>query len=88
MAWRIEFQRTAERQIKKLDVPTRKRILQFFRERVLASKNPRILGKALKGDQGELWRYRIGDYRAICKIEDDKLIVLVLEVGHRREIYR
>jgi mRNA interferase RelE/StbE len=55
---------------------------------VLALEDPRQLGKALTGDKGGLWRYRIGDYRAICKLEDEKLIVLVLDLGHRREIYR
>jgi mRNA interferase RelE/StbE len=55
---------------------------------VLAIEDPRKLGKPLKGDKGDLWRYRIGDYRAICKIEAERLVVLVLEVGHRREVYR
>ena len=86
--WKVEFQLSAANQISELDPPIQKRILTFFRERVLATGNPRQLGKALKGDRGELWRYRIGDYRAICKIEDGRLVVLVLEVGHRREIYR
>jgi mRNA interferase RelE/StbE len=62
--------------------------LDFFRNRVATAKDPRTLGKTLKGDKGELWRYRIGDYRAICRIEDERLVVLVLEVGHRKEIYR
>jgi mRNA interferase RelE/StbE len=83
-AWTVEFQQNAANQLRKLAPPIQKRILRFFRERVLATGNPRQLGKALKGDRGELWRYRVGDYRAICKIEDSKLIVLVLEVGHRR----
>jgi mRNA interferase RelE/StbE len=62
--------------------------LDFFRNRVAITEDPRMIGKALKGDKGELWRYRIGDYRAICRIEDERLVVLVLEVGHRKEIYR
>ena len=88
MAWSVEFQFTARNQLSKLDRPVQVRILDYFRHRVLASDNPRRLGKALKGNRGELWRYRIGDYRAICRIEDERLIVLVLEVGHRKHIYR
>ena len=64
------------------------RILAYFRNRVLTAEDPRKLGKALTGDKGGLWRYRIGDYRAICILEDERLVVLVLELGHRREVYR
>ena len=88
MAWTVEFQLTAQKQIRKLDRQTQARILGYFRNRVLGAEHPRKLGKALTGDQGELWRYRIGDYRAICKIEDERLVILVLTVGHRREVYR
>lgn len=88
MAWRVEFQRSAAKQLRALDKPIQRRILSFFRDRVARSDDPRKLGKALTGDKGGLWRYRIGDYRAICKLEDEQLIVLVLEIGHRREIYR
>lgn len=87
LAWTVEFQLTAQKQIRKLDRQTRARILSYFRERVLAAEHPRRLGKPLTGDQGELWRYRIGDYRAICKIEDERWAILVLAVAHRREVY-
>lgn len=88
MAWTVEFQKSAAKQLRGLDRAVQRRILRFFRDRVVTSDDPRNLGKALTGDKGGLWRYRIGDYRAICKLEDDRLVVLVLEVGHRREIYR
>jgi mRNA interferase RelE/StbE len=88
LAWRVEFQRSAAKQLRAFDRPVQQRILKYFRERVLALEDPRQLGKALTGDKGGLWRYRIGDYRAICRLEDERLIVLVLDVGHRREIYR
>lgn len=88
MAWTVEFQLTARRQLSKLDRSTEVRIVDYFRYRIATAENPRRLGKALKGDKGELWRYRIGDYRAICRIEDERLVVLVLEIGHRKEIYR
>lgn len=88
MAWTVEFQRSAAKQLRALDRPIQRRILAYFRIQILPADDPRKLGKALSGDKGGLWRYRIGDYRAISKLEDDKLVVLVLEVGHRREVYR
>jgi mRNA interferase RelE/StbE len=88
LAWTVEFQLTAQKQIRELDPPIQQRILSYFRTRVLTAENPRQLGKALTGDKVGLWRYRIGDYRAICNIEDDRLIVVVLAVGHRRHVYR
>jgi len=63
--------------------------LKFLSERVARVENPRSLGKPLQGSRfGEFWRYRVGDYRLICKIEDERLLVLVLRIGHRKEIYR
>jgi mRNA interferase RelE/StbE len=88
LAWRVEFQRSAAKQLRALDRSVQQRILKYFRERVLSLEDPRRLGKALTGEKGGLWRYRIGDYRAICKLEDERLVVLLLDVGHRREIYR
>jgi len=88
LAWTVEFQLTAARQFRKLDRRIQQQIRDYFRKRVLPAEDPRQWGKALTGDKGGLWRYRIGDYRAICKIEVERLVVLVLEVGHRREIYR
>ncbi len=85
MAWKVEFQKSAAKQLRALDRPIQQRVLTYFRTRVLAADDPRQLGKALTGG---LWRYRIGDYRAICKLEDERLVVLVLEIGHRREVYR
>ena len=89
MAWKIEVSPDADRALKKLDAQHAKRILKFLHERVAKLGDPRSVGKALQGLRfGEFWKYRVGDYRLICKIEDDRLIVLVLRVGHRREIYR
>lgn len=88
LAWTVEFQLTARKQIRELDRPIQKRILSFFHQRLLTLEDPRQLGKALTGDKVGLWRYRIGDYRAICRIEDQRLVVLVLALGHRREVYR
>lgn len=89
MAWTIEFTETSRRQFEKLDQAVAARISKFLRERVARMENPRSIGQALKGERfGEFWKYRVGDYRLITKIEDDRLLVLILSVGHRREIYR
>ena len=89
MTWTVELLPQAERELGKLDPQDARRISRFLFERVARLENPRSLGEALHGPRfGELWKYRVGDYRLICKIEDDRLLVLVLRIGHRREIYR
>ena len=88
MAWRIEITRTAEKQIKKLNRIAQISILRFLRERIQNAENPRRLGKPLHGDKGGLWRYRVGDYRLICAIQDEKITVLLLRVGHGKDVYR
>jgi mRNA interferase RelE/StbE len=89
MAYRVELSAEVARELGKLDRQQAKRILKFLHERVAKLDDPRSIGKALHGSRlGEFWKYRVGDYRLICKIEDDRLIVLVLRVGHRKEIYR
>ena len=80
--WRVEFDIRAARELKKLAPETRKQILKFFQERIATDLDPRRTAN-LSG----LWRYRIEDYRVICQIQDDKLVVLALKVGHRREVY-
>ncbi|OGA06405.1 MAG: addiction module toxin RelE [Betaproteobacteria bacterium RIFCSPHIGHO2_12_FULL_69_13] len=88
MAWTVEIADTAERQLRKLDPPVRRRIVDWLDDRIEGCKNPRHFGEALKGGRAGLWRYRIGDYRVICDIQDGRLVVLALAVGHRREVYR
>ena len=89
MAWRVEFLAQAARDVEKLDRQVARRISRFLLDRVANLENPRSVGEALRGSQlGEYWKYRVGDYRIICKIEDDRLLVLVVRIGHRREIYR
>jgi mRNA interferase RelE/StbE len=88
LAWAIEYTDTARKQLRKLDQPVARQIVDFMDARVAPLDNPRSTGKALVGPLGGLWRYRVGDYRAICELRDDTLIVLVLQVGNRREIYR
>ena len=89
MAWRIEFEDAALKELAKLDKPVARRILAFLRERVAVLDDPRSVGEALKGSKlGEFWKYRVGDYRVITNIEDGALRVLALKVGSRKEIYR
>jgi mRNA interferase RelE/StbE len=89
MAWKIEISSPADQELSKLDAQHAKRILKFLHERLAKLDDPRSVGKALQGAHlGEFWRYRVGDYRLICKIEDDRLVVLVLRIGNRKEIYR
>jgi len=89
MAWNVELSAEVDRALNKLDAQHARRILRFLHDRVAKLDNPRSIGKASHGSRlGEFWKYRVGDYRLICKIEDDRLVVLVLRVGHRKEIYR
>jgi mRNA interferase RelE/StbE len=79
----------SSRELDKLDPQSAGRILRFLRDRVAALDDPRSVGQALKGDRlGEFWRYRIGDYRVIARIEDAGALILVLRIAHRREVYR
>jgi len=86
MAWKIEWDEYAEKQFNKLDRQIGKRIINYLDKNVI--NNPRLFGKALTGDLAGLWRYRVEDFRIICHIKDEKLTVLVLSVGHRKEIYK
>ena len=88
MAWRIEFVTSAEREFAKLDPQTAARVLRFLRDRVAVRDDPRTLARPLKGQGPETyWRFRVGDYRLIAVIDDDTVRVLVLRIGHRREVY-
>ena len=88
MAWKIEFDPAALKELKKLDKSVEKRILKFLRERVEKLDDPRQIGASLQVTLSGFWKYRVGDYRLICSFEYDRLVVLVLRVGHRREVYK
>jgi mRNA interferase RelE/StbE len=86
--WTIEVSALADRQLDKLDSPIARRIEKFLHERVAKLEDPRSIGEALRGSRlGEFWKYRVGDWRIICEIQDKKLIILALQIGHRREVY-
>jgi mRNA interferase RelE/StbE len=88
MAWQIDFDPAAQRELDKLDELIRRRILNFLYERVGKLDDPRRIGQRLQGTLSEFWKYRVGDYRLICSLENDRLRVLVLRIGHRREVYK
>ena len=88
MAWTIEYTDTARTQLRKLDRKTARRIVDYMDERVAPLDNPRSVGRALTGPLGGLWRYRVGNCRMICEIQDRVMRVLVVKIGNRREVYR
>ena len=89
MAWRIEFERSALRELERLEPQAAQRILKFLHRRIATREDPRSLGQALQGSRlGEFWKYRVGDYRVIARIEDGEVRILVVSIGNRREVYR
>ena len=87
-AWRVEFDRAAVRDLRRLGAASERRVLRYLRERIAGSEDPRRFGHALTGDRKGLWRYRVGDIRIVAAIEEDRFVVMVVAVGHRREVYR
>jgi mRNA interferase RelE/StbE len=88
LAWTIEYTQAADRQLRKLDKSSSRRIVDYLRNRVACLEDPRSIGKALHGPLGDFWRYRIGDYRIICELQDQQLRVLVVRLGDRKDVYR
>ena len=88
MAWRVEWENEAVRELKKLDTRARRAIVRFMRDMIATGEDPRRFGEPLRKDLKGLWKYRIGSYRVICSIEDEQIVVLVVRVGHGRNVYR
>lgn len=89
MAWTIEYRQPVRKSLERLDPVSRKRIRKYLEERVAGLDDPRQIADRPQGSElGQFWRYRVGDYRIICDIQDGKLIVLVVEIGHRSSVYR
>lgn len=89
MAWQIEFDPDALKELKKLDRPVQMRLVAFLRERLSPLEDPRSIGEALSGARlGSYWKYRVGDWRIVCDIQDQRIVVRVLRIGNRREVYR
>lgn len=87
MPWTVKYLESASKSFKKIDPQQRQRIREYLEDRVVAQDDPRQLGKALKGQMSSLWRYRVGDYRVICELQDDALVVLVIRAAHRKHVY-
>ena len=87
MIWRVEFDDAAAKELRKLDKQVQQEILRYFRERIAVDEDPRRFGKPLSRSMAGLWRYCVRNYRMICNIEDGKLLVLILRVGHRKDVY-
>jgi len=87
VSWNYRISAQALKQLRELGHEPPRRILAFLDTGVSGCDDPRQFGKCLKGDLGEFWRYRVEDYRLLCRIEDEKLVVLVVRLGHQRDIY-
>lgn len=87
MKYKVVFSDRAKKQLKKLDKYVASLVIGWLEKNIQNCENPRAHGKGLVENKSGQWRYRVGDYRILCEIKDDKIIVLVLEIGHRREIY-
>jgi mRNA interferase RelE/StbE len=87
LTWSVEWDERARRELRRLDPAVQRQILRYLRERIAGSNDPRRFGRSLGGQLGGLWRYRVGDYRLVCEVANDRLVVLVLAVGHRKDVY-
>lgn len=87
MAWTVKWDEQALKETAKLDVGTRRGILQYLRKRIAVDEDPKRFGKGLRWSHSGLWRYRVGDYRIVCRIEHDCQVVKVVRVAHRSEVY-
>ena len=88
MIWRVEFTQDATKDLRRLDHPVQRQITRYLKERIATDESPLRFGKILKGDKQGLWRYRVGDYRIICFLEEDESVVLVLRIAHRSRVYK
>jgi len=87
MTWKVEFDNRARRELRKLDPQIQDRILKWLRQNLATEQDPRRIGTSLKGRMKGLWRYRVGNYRIISQIQDENILILVIRIGHRRDIY-
>ena len=85
--WRLEFSKKADKQLSKMDPGVRRVIVAWVLKNIDGCRDPRAHGKGLTANRSGKWRYRVGDYRVLCEIKDNELIVLAIEIGHRRDIY-
>ena len=87
MTWKVEFDNRSRKELRKLDPETQKRLLHWISENLAGEINPRDYGTSLKGRFRGLWRYRVGDYRIVCQIKDEDILILILRIAHRKDVY-
>ncbi len=88
MIYDLKYEAKAVRQIKKMDPASRRLIKSWIEKNLLNTDNPRLHGKGLKGNLSNYWRYRVGDYRILAEINDSEIVIIIVEIGHRRDVYR
>lgn len=86
--WKLEFSKRADKQLSKMDPGVRRVIVAWLLKNIDGCRDPRAHGKGLSANLSEKWRYPVGNYRILCYIKDQKLVVIAIEIGHRRQIYR
>lgn len=87
MVWNVEFLATAKRQLQKIDKSWQNKILDYLEDEISPLNDPRTRGKSLVGDKRGLWRYRVGDYRIICDIQTENIVIVAITIGHRKDVY-
>lgn len=87
MAWNVDFLATAKRQLQKIDKSWQQKILDYLEDEIAPLEDPRTRGKSLIGNKRGLWRYRVGNYRIICDIQDKNFVITAITIGHRRDVY-
>lgn len=88
MTWKIKYLKSIQKDMRKIDKKDQHRIREYLESYIVSSGNPRSFGKMLKGSRSELWRYRVGKYRIICELNDISITVLVIRIGHRKDVYK
>lgn len=88
MAWSVQYSEKARKQLKKLDPNQNKLLIAWIEKNLIGCENPRSFGKVLTGNKSDWWRYRVGDYRLLAELKDNELLILVVQAGHRKDIYR
>ena len=88
MVWKIKYLKSVQKNIRKIEHKERERVRKYLENQIANSDNPRRFGKALKGNQSEFWRYRVGDHRIICELNDISATILVIRIGHRKDVYK
>ncbi|MAQ71063.1 MAG: type II toxin-antitoxin system mRNA interferase toxin, RelE/StbE family [Alphaproteobacteria bacterium] len=88
MVWTIEIANKAEKELSKLDKNVQKQIIHYLETKILTAEHPRVFGKSLTHELSGYWRYRVGDYRIMCHINDEKVTIMVVRIGHRSKVYK